>query len=125
MEESAQAFLGQLESLALRQCVELSAPSSSPNGFEQSFHLRPDLTRIWAPEHDTTSLYRHLEQGSAPSEGDLEREIVATMLLSPLAFDFPSHAELATTVRMRRNIVAAARQTALAFGTLEADRPED
>jgi hypothetical protein len=129
LEECTQAFLGQLEMLELRQCIELpsSSPSasSSPNGFEQSFHLRPDLARIWAPEYDTTSLHLHLEQGSAQSEGDLEREIVAAMLLSPLALDFPSHAELAAAVRMRRNIVVAARQTALAFGTLEADRPDD
>ena len=125
LEESTQAFLGQLETLELRQCVELSSPSSLQHGFEQSFHLRPDLARIWAPEYDTTSLQLHLEQGAAQSDDDLEREIVATMLLSPLAFDFPSHAELAAAVRMRRNIVVAARQTALAFGTLDADRPED
>jgi Protein-glutamine gamma-glutamyltransferase len=133
--ESTQAFLRQLETLELRQCVELRTPSTSPTSpnsatstphdFEQGFYLRADLSRIWAPEHDTTSLHLHLEQRTVPSDDELEREIVAAMLLSPLAFDFPSHAELAAAVRMRRNIVVAARQTALAFGTLEADRPED
>ena len=123
--DNTQAFLAQLETLALRQCVELPAPSSSPPGFEQCFHLRADLAGIWAPGLDTTSLHLHLEQGAAPSEGDLEREIVSAMLLSPLAFDFPSHAELAAAVRMRRNIVVAARKTALAFGTVAAERPED
>jgi hypothetical protein len=125
LQESTLAFLEQLETLELRQCVELAAPFSSSTGFEQGFHMRSDLARIWAPEHDTTSLHLHLDQGPAPSEGDLEREIVATMLLSPLAFDVPSHAELAAAVRMRRNIVVAARKTALAFGTAEADRPKD
>jgi Protein-glutamine gamma-glutamyltransferase len=125
LDASTQAFLGQLKTLELRQCVELPAPCSLPDGFEQSFHLRADLARIWAPEYDTTSLHLHLEQGTTRSEDELERETVAAMLLSPLAFDFPSHAELAAAVRIRRNIVVAARQTALAFGTLEADRPED
>jgi hypothetical protein len=125
LEACTQAFLGQLETLELRQCVELPAPSLSQHGFEQSAHLRPDLARIWAPKHDTTSLYMHLEQGTAQTEDELEREITSAMLLSPLAFDFPSHAELAAAVRIRRNIVLAARQTALAFGTLDADRPED
>jgi Protein-glutamine gamma-glutamyltransferase len=126
LKESTQAFLSQLETLELRQCVELSAVSSSDgSNFERGFHLRPNLARIWAPEHDTTSLYLHLEQGTAQSEFDLEREIISSMLLSPLAFNFPSHAELAATVRIRRNIVVAARKTALAFGTAEAERPED
>ena len=70
-------------------------------------------------------MQRSLEQGAAPSEDDLEREIVSAMLLSPLAFEFPSHTELAAAVRMRRNIVGAARSTALAFGSLDAERPDD
>ena len=126
LDACTQALLSQLEALALRQCVEPSAvPVSTDGGFERRLQLRPDLARIWAPEHDTTSLYLHLEQGTAQSEFDLEREIISSMLLSPLAFNFPSHAELAATVRIRRNIVVAARKTALAFGTAEAERPED
>jgi hypothetical protein len=122
---STQAFLAQLETLELRQCVDVTAPASTRDGYEQGFHLRHDLARIWAPAHDTASLQLHLDQGTAQSEIDLAREIVAAMLVSPLAIDFPSHAELGAAVRMRRNIVVAACQTALAFGTLEADRPED
>ena len=125
LQDSTQAFLSQLETLELRHCVELPASSSSPLGFKQSFQLRPDLARIWAPGLDTTGLQLHLERGAAQPESDLAREIVSALLLSPLTFDFRSHAELAAAVRMRRNIVVAAHQTALAFGTLEADRPED
>ena len=106
--------------------MELSAVSSSDGGdFERSFQLRPDLARFWAPGLDTTGLQLHLDRGVAQPEGNLSREIVAAMLLSPLAFDFPSHAELAAAVRMRRNIVGAARKTALAFGTSAAERPDD
>ena len=126
LEDCTQAFLSQLQTLALRQCVELSAVSATEGGdFERSIQLRHDLARIWAPGLDTASLHLHLEQSAAPSEDDLEREIVSAMLLSPLAFEFPSHAELAAAVRMRRNIVGAARSTALAFGTLDAERPDD
>lgn len=123
--DSRQAFINQLESLALRQCVELTEPYSSPHGYAQRFQLRPDLARSWAPGLDTAGLQPHLERGAAEPEDDLAREIVATMLISPLAFDFPGHAELAAAVRMRRNIVVAARNTALAFGTSAAERPDD
>ena len=125
LQDSTQAFLSQLETLELRHCVELPASSSSVLGFKQSFQLRPDLARIWAPGLDTTGLQLHLGRGAAQPESDLAREIVSALLLSPLTFDFPSHAELAAAVRMRRNIVVAARKTALAFGTVEAERPED
>lgn len=123
--DNTQDFLTHLETLALRQYVELPAPASSPPGYQQSFHLRPDLAGVWAPGLDTTGLQLHLERGALHTEAELEREIVATMLLSPLVFDFPSHAELAAAVRMRRNIVVAARETALAFGTVAAERPDD
>ena len=93
--------------------------------FEISFQLRLDLAGVWAPGLDTTGLQLHLERGASQTEAELEREIVSAMLLSPLAFDFPNHAELAAAVRMRRNIVVAARKTALAFGTVAAERPED
>ena len=126
LQDCTQAFLQQLETLALRQCVAWSARAAAERGgFEQSFQLRGDLARVWAPGLDTTSLHLHIEPGAAPADDGLAREILAAMLLSPLAFDFPSHAELAAAVRIRRNIVVAARQTALAFGTLEAERPDD
>ena len=47
------------------------------------------------------------------------------MLLSPVAFQFPSHDELASAVRIRKNIVEAARKTTLAFDTNQAERPAD
>ncbi|MDB5777805.1 MAG: putative lipoprotein, partial [Polaromonas sp.] len=74
---------------------------------------------------DTLDLAARLQLDTARSTDDLEREILLTMLLGPLAFEFPSHAEMASSVRIRRNIVLAARKTALAFYTAEADRPED
>jgi hypothetical protein len=124
--QERQSFLIHLEQLGLRQCVEVSgvAPDDGP-GFEASFLPRADLARVWAPGLDTTSLHRHVTLDTGTPDDELEREIVLAMLLSPLAFDYPSYAELAAAVRIRRNIVIAARKTALAFCTAEAERPDD
>ena len=62
---------------------------------------------------------------ATPSADDLEREIALALLLSPVAFDFPGYDELAAAVRIRHNIVRAARKTTLAFHTSEAERPDD
>ena len=126
LELDRQAFFQQLEDLGLRQCVEFAATPPGAGGvFSGSFTARADLARIWAPGLDTTRLHLHLTLDMAPSGNDLAREIVVAMLLSPLAFDYPSHAELAAAVRIRHNIVTAARKTALAFHTSEAERPDD
>ncbi len=47
------------------------------------------------------------------------------MLLCPVPFDFPNYDELASAVRVRKNIVTAASKTSLAFDTESAERPED
>ena len=119
-------FLSQLDQLGLRQCIEMADGFSSPDGgVETSFYLRAELACAWAPGLDTMNLTAQLQLDTTHHAGDLEREILLVMLLGPLAFEFPSHAELVSSVRIRRNIVLAARKTALAFCTAEADRPED
>ena len=126
LEDCAQAFLGHMGRLGLRQCLDVSAsPTPASDGFERSFHLRADLARVWAPGRDTTTLHPYAVLDATPSADDLEREIVLAMLLGPVAFDFPGYDELAAAVRIRHNIVLAARKTALAFHTSEAERPED
>jgi Protein-glutamine gamma-glutamyltransferase len=59
------------------------------------------------------------------SSEDLDREILLAMLLAPVPFAFPNLDELVSAVHIRRNIVQAARKTALAFRTAAAERPED
>lgn len=57
---------------------------------------------------------------------DLEREILLAMLMSPFRFEFHGERELVSAVRIRKNIVTAARKTALAFDTTAAaERPAD
>lgn len=121
-----QRLIDQLESLDLRHCVEVVKPSvSQHDGVEGAFRLRPELVQCWAPGFNTLGLTAQLQLDTERRSADLEREILLAMLLGPLAFEFPSHAELASSVRMRRNIVQAARNTALAFYTAEASRPDD
>ncbi|MFC6281260.1 MULTISPECIES: hypothetical protein [Polaromonas] len=117
-------FLAQLEQLGLQDAVE-SAVQPCGAGTARSFYLRPHLAAQWAPGLDTTGLNQRLQLDTEGQAEDLEREILLAMLLSPVGFEFAGHTELASAMRIRRNIVLAARKTALAFHTTEAERPED
>ena len=118
-------FLARLNELGLNQEVAVTQSIAVKGGFEKNFHLRAERLHAWTPGFDTMGLTANLQLDTAQDANDLVREIVLAMLVGPVAFAYPSHAELACSVRMRRNIVLAARQTALAFHTAEADRPED
>lgn len=119
---STYSFLMQLEKFGLQDAVETAEISQ---GCTRNFCLPDSLAAQWAPGLDTLGLPQRLQLDTQNSTEDLEREILLTMLLSPVAFEFPSHAELASAVRIRRNIVVAARKTALEFHTTEVNRPED
>ncbi|MGH8804675.1 MAG: hypothetical protein ACREXN_08015 [Polaromonas sp.] len=122
---ASRSLLTQLEQLGLRQAVETAEGQPAGGSVEKSFHLRAELAHQWAPGLDTTGLTDQLRLDTAERADDLDREILLAMVLSPVGFEFPSHAELASGVRIRRNIVLAARKTALTFHTTEAERPED
>lgn len=55
----------------------------------------------------------------------LEREVVLSMVRSPLTYFFPSSNEFFASVRMRRNAADAARTTQITFDTEAALRPLD
>ena len=94
-------------------------------GLALRFQLKPDVGQDWAPEFDTTQLSQRLNLDTGSHVADLEREILVAMLVGPVAFEFPSYAEARSAIHIRRNIVLAARRTALDFHTTEAERPED
>ena len=114
------ALLTQLAQLGLQDAVDTAEHAAG-----RRFYLQPALARQWAPGLDTLGLAGRLQLDTWNSEPDLARETLVAMLLSPVAFEFPSHAELTSHLRMRRNIVLAARKTALAFHTTGLDRPQD
>jgi hypothetical protein len=82
-------------------------------------------TQTWAPGHNTMRLAATLDLDTLAQDADLQREILLTLLMSPTGLDFPSLDELESAIRIRRNIVRAARRTTLAFDTNAAERPED
>lgn len=119
-------FLVQLERLGLQDAVETGELAAGERpGVVRRFRLSAGLAATWAPGLDTLGLAGKLQLDTLNSTDDLEREILLAMLLSPIAFEFPSHEELASALRVRRNIVLAARKTALEFHTTEVNRPED
>lgn len=87
--------------------------------------LNERQTQTWAPNHDTLQLCETLHLDPLHQPADLMREIVVSLLMGPVAFEFPSLDELVSAVRIRRNIVQAARKTSLAFHTRALDRPLD
>jgi hypothetical protein len=87
--------------------------------------LKPAQSTLWALDHDTLNLGRVLYLDIVNNPAHLVREIWVAMLMGPVAFEFPSVDELVSAVRIRCNIVQAARKTTLAFHTSEAERPAD
>jgi hypothetical protein len=112
----ATAWLG---SLQLAGSVEMGHA-----GGRLRLQLRADLAEAWVPGHDTLQLCERCGLDPQRRREDLEREIAIALLAAPVAYEFPTLAELASSVRVRRNIVEAARRTELAFDTAQAERPE-
>lgn len=98
---------------------------SDSDGSVLALELRPDLADAWTPGWNTLSLRDALGAAMPGGSDDLSREILVAMLASPVRFAFPSLDELAAAVRVRCNIVDAARRTALDFATGSAERPAD
>ena len=117
-------FLLQLEGLGLVEYVALTDVADEKGRYAR-VRLRNELANEWAPEGDTTQLCQKLNLDTLSNSDDLEREILLAMLLSPVPFKFPNHAELASAIRIRKNVVLAARKTTLDFHTTEAERPTE
>lgn len=79
-------------------------------------HMQDAWVASYAPCANTLNFHTHTSS--------LTQEILWAMLVSPHSFDFEHVAALASAVRVRANIVLAARKTALAFRTDAAERPE-
>lgn len=86
--------------------------------------LNPAALQRWAPGFDTLQLAESLHLDTCQHEADLMREIIVALLAAPVALECPSLDELVSVIRIRRNIVQAARKTTLAFDTEAAERPE-
>lgn len=113
-------FLAKMEEAGLLQCIETGIGDRSI-----SFVLNGECADAWAPGADTTRLCDVLGLDTIERPRDLEREILTAMLAAPHPLEFPSYAEFASAVNIRRNLVVAARKTELTFDTGAAERPTD
>ncbi len=124
IEAAQRKFQLHLAKIGLDWCVSMPGAPHAGDG-AVSFQLRKDLAREYAPDWDTTKLHLKFDLDTQGNSSDIEKVILLSMLVCPAAFEFPSYEELASSVRIRRNIVEAARKTVLAFDTEEAERPVD
>lgn len=123
-ETARQRFLTYLAALGLDGYVA-TVPQMEADLHGTCFRLGDEFATAWAPDFDTTALSSALALNTMARDQDLEREIVLALLLAPVAFRYPSYDELASAVRIKKNIVQAARKTELAFDTDHAERPAD
>jgi hypothetical protein len=77
------------------------------------------------PDFDTSGLTGRLNLDTHQTQDALEKEILITLLASPVCKDFPSADELIAHIHIRRNIVTSGRKTELNFDTAAAERPDD
>ena len=116
-------FQARLDALGLASCTTTTALSGNGGTL---FRLKEVPARDLSPGADTTLLCEKLHLDTVGITDDLEREILLALMLSPVRFEFRSYEELASAVRIRKNIVTAARKTMLAFDTSDAaERPGD
>ena len=97
------AVLTLLDALDLAPHVMLEAGADALGPFVRLW-LSDDRVQAWAPAHDTLQLCQTLELDTLNRPGDLMREIVLTLLMGPVAFEFPSLDELVSAARIRRII---------------------
>jgi hypothetical protein len=112
------AFLSRLDELGLGQHVDMAVHRDGIR-----FALAPESADCLVPDWDTTGLCRDLRLDTVANLADLQQEIMLAMLAAPAPLRFPSFDEFDSAVRIRSDIVLAARRTQLAFGTSQAERP--
>jgi hypothetical protein len=116
------AWLGGFELQTSTQTVTQDRPDG---GLSVQCTLQPNALGQLMPGHDTLGLHQRLSQPKDQRpDWTVEREIAVALLGSPHLFSFANLAALQSHIRVRRNMVLAARKTALAFKTEAAERPE-
>jgi len=85
-------------------------------------HASP-LLRELTPNFDTRQLAATLGLQTKACPEDLHKEIFLSMAASPVAYSFPTRAELFASIRARSHIVLTARRTELDFEVSHLTRP--
>lgn len=119
-----QQFMLHLKQAGIDQIVQIHLMNENAS-YTSQFRLDPEWVSINAKDYDTIQLCQRFKLDTCNNVADLEKEILLTMLMSPVAFSFPSYQELLSALHIRKNIVLNARKTALTFATEAAERPEE
>ena len=90
-----------------------------------AFSLKEEHQSQWAPDWDTTRLFETLSLKGFKVKDDLNKEILVSMLLAPIPFQFPSYEEFHSAIQIRHHTVIAGYLAALNFDTNATERPED
>ena len=117
-----QGFIDQAVQLGIDELLETTIETGECG---VKFRLRPELRDRLMPDNETLQLCERFQLDPLANDSDLEREILLTILSSPVVFEYPSYEEFAASVRIRKNIVKASRLTELAFHTSKIERPAD
>lgn len=125
LERSVSAFASWLKKLDIDRFVDFHTVCSNESGFEQRVRLKEESAKALAPGFNTMEIAQILQLDPIHKTEDLTKEILLALLVSPIDWVFRSFEVLESIVRVRENIVKAARVTALDFKTSEAERPED
>src|SRR5690348_8374923 len=103
--ESVEQWLAQA---GLARAVE-RVSGTDDLGAYTDYRLSPEAARAWMPDGDTSGIAQALGLDTGHDTDDLDTEILAALLASPIRFDYPSVAEFHAAVRVRRRVVQAAR----------------
>lgn len=125
LEKSVFTYSAWLKKLEIDRFVEFHSVRSTDLGFEQRIALKEESARELAPGFNTMEIAKKLQLDPIHKTVDLTKEILLALLASPIDWVFRSFEALESIVRIRENIVQAARVTALDFKTSDAERPED
>jgi len=121
IDETFHRFQAHLVAIGFDQHVQARREEDGKHAI--SFHMSVEWADYFATDNDTLQLCQRVNLDTHDKPSDLEREILLAMLLSPVPLIFPSYQEFESAVRIRKNIVLAARKTNLDFHTTEAERP--
>ena len=112
------------ERLQIAQYVELYSINQNLTQLPNAIRLTQSAFNLLTPGFNTIDLTLKLEELN--DSNHLTREILLALFASPISLDFLSYQQLKSAVRVRENIVRAAKMTALDFNTSDAaERPEE
>jgi hypothetical protein len=115
-----QALLQRAADLGLAADLLLDVSTGRPGN---TLALQAQSAQRWTPGFDTLGLSQRCDAARGEAAQAVEVETVLALAASPIPLEFPSLQEWESALRMRQDIVWAARRTTMDFHTARVDRP--